>query len=102
MGPWIVTSDELQDPNGLELVLTLNGQEMQRSNTSNHVFTVQKLVAFLSGLATLKPGDVVLTGTPGGVGSARDPQVFMKDGDVVTIEIDKVGTLENNIVAVNK
>ncbi|MGN4241033.1 fumarylacetoacetate hydrolase family protein [Staphylococcus equorum] len=101
MGPWIMTSDELQDPDGLELVLTLNGEEMQRSNTSNHVFTVQKLVAFLSGLATLKPGDIVLTGTPGGVGSARDPQVFMKDGDVVKIEIDKIGALENKVVAEN-
>lgn len=97
MGPWLVTSDELTDPAGLELVLTLNGEEMQRSNTSNHVFTVQKLVEFLSNLMTLEPGDVVLTGTPGGVGAARDPQVFMKDGDVVKVDIDKVGTLENRV-----
>ncbi|GAB3053165.1 fumarylacetoacetate hydrolase family protein [Virgibacillus ainsalahensis] len=97
MGPWLITSDELTDPAGLELVLTVNGEERQRSNTSNHVFTVQKLVEFLSNLMTLEPGDIILTGTPAGVGFARDPQVFLKDGDVVKIEIDKVGTLENRV-----
>ncbi|MGJ9385451.1 fumarylacetoacetate hydrolase family protein [Salipaludibacillus sp. CF4.18] len=98
MGPWLVTSDELTDPSGLEVVLTVNGEERQHSNTENLVFTVQKLVAFFSNLMTLEPGDVVLTGTPGGVGFARDPQVFLKDGDVVKIEIDKVGVLENRVV----
>ncbi|RLL46893.1 FAA hydrolase family protein [Oceanobacillus piezotolerans] len=97
MGPWLVTSDEITDPSGLEVVLTVNGEERQHSNTENLVFTVQKLVAFLSNLMTLEPGDVVLTGTPGGVGVARDPQVFLKDGDVVKIEIDKIGTLENKV-----
>ncbi|WP_019636441.1 fumarylacetoacetate hydrolase family protein [Paenibacillus fonticola] len=101
MGPWMVTSDELQDPSGLEVVLTVNGEERQRSNTANLVFTVQRLVEFLSGLMTLEPGDVILTGTPGGVGFARDPQVFLKDGDVVRIEIDKIGALENKVSKAN-
>ncbi|USG64336.1 fumarylacetoacetate hydrolase family protein [Brevibacillus ruminantium] len=97
MGPWLVTREEIQDPAGLEVVLTVNGEERQRSNTSNLVFTVQYLVEFLSQLVTLEPGDVVLTGTPGGVGVARDPQVFLKDGDVVRIEIDRIGALENRV-----
>ncbi|MGJ9460706.1 fumarylacetoacetate hydrolase family protein [Oceanobacillus sp. CF4.6] len=97
MGPWLITSDELSDPSGLEVVLTVNGEERQHSNTENLVFTVPKLVQFLSNLMTLEPGDIVLTGTPGGVGVARDPQVFLKDGDVVKIDIDKVGTLENRV-----
>ncbi|KAA0759585.1 fumarylacetoacetate hydrolase family protein [Bacillus sp. SH5-2] len=102
MGPWLVTSDELQDPAGLEVVLTVNDEERQRSNTSNLVFSVQYLVEFLSNLMTLEPGDVVLTGTPGGVGVARNPQVFLKDGDVVKIEIDKIGVLENHVTSVKK
>ncbi|MBM7714294.1 acylpyruvate hydrolase [Bacillus thermophilus] len=97
MGPWLVTSDELADPSGLEISLTVNGEERQRSNTANLVFTVQRLIEFLSELMTLEPGDVILTGTPGGVGVAREPQAFLKDGDVVRIEVDKVGVLENKV-----
>lgn len=97
MGPWIKTRDELTDPSGLEVVLTVNGEERQRSNTANLVFTVPYLVEFLSGLMTLEPGDVILTGTPGGVGAARDPQAFLQDDDVVRIEIDDVGVLENRV-----
>ncbi len=97
MGPWLVTSDEIQDPAGMEIVLTVNGEELQHSNTANLVFTVPFLVEFLSGLMTLEPGDVILTGTPGGVGFARNPQVFLKDGDVVRVEIDKIGALENRV-----
>jgi acylpyruvate hydrolase len=97
MGPWLVTGDEIGDPAGLEVVLTVNGEERQRSNTANLVFTVPYLVEFLSGLMTLEPGDVILTGTPGGVGVARNPQVFLKDGDVVRIEIDRIGALENRV-----
>ena len=66
------------------------------------MFDVQYLVEFLSNLMTLEPGDIILTGTPGGVGVARDPQVFLKDGDVVRVEIDKIGDLENKVSAVNK
>ncbi|MET3291106.1 UNVERIFIED_CONTAM: acylpyruvate hydrolase [Brevibacillus sp. OAP136] len=97
MGPWLITRDELGDPAGLEVVLTVNGEERQRSNTANLVFTVPYLVEFLSGLMTLEPGDVILTGTPGGVGVARNPQVFLQDGDVVRIEIDRIGVLENQV-----
>jgi acylpyruvate hydrolase len=100
MGPWLITSDELQNPSGLEVVLTVNGEERQRSNTANLVFSVPYLVEFLSNLMTLEPGDVILTGTPGGVGVAREPQVFLKDGDVVKIEIDQIGALENRVSAV--
>ncbi len=97
MGPWLITTDELTNPSGLEVVLTVNGEERQRSNTQNLVFSVQYLVEFLSNLMTLEPGDVILTGTPGGVGFARNPQVFLKDGDIVKIEIEKIGTLENRV-----
>ncbi|AGT31774.1 2-hydroxyhepta-2,4-diene-1,7-dioate isomerase [Geobacillus genomosp. 3] len=97
MGPWLVTTDELADPSGLGIALFVNGEERQRSNTANLVFTVPYLVEFLSGLMTLEPGDVILTGTPGGVGVARNPQVFLKDGDVVRIEVEKIGVLENRV-----
>lgn len=102
MGPWLVTGDELADPSGLEVVLTVNGEERQRSNTGNLVFTVPYLVEFLSNLMTLEPGDVILTGTPGGVGVARNPQVFLKDGDTVRIEIDRIGVLENRVKRVEE
>src|SRR4051812_42841092 len=97
MGPWLITSDELTNPSGLGVVLTVNGEVRQKTNTENLVFSVQKLVSFLSNLVTLEPGDVVLTGTPGGVGVAMDPPTFLKDGDVVRIEIDQVGVLENKV-----
>jgi acylpyruvate hydrolase len=97
MGPWLLTKDELPDPAGLEVVLTVNGEERQHSNTANLVFSVPFLVEFLSNLMTLEPGDVILTGTPGGVGVAREPQIFLKDGDVVRVEIDRVGVLENRV-----
>ncbi|MFD2215698.1 fumarylacetoacetate hydrolase family protein [Metabacillus endolithicus] len=97
MGPWLVTADDLTDPSGLDIVLTVNGEERQRSNTANLVFSVPYLVEFLSNIMTLEPGDIILTGTPGGVGVARDPQVFLKDGDVVRIEVDQVGVLKNKV-----
>ncbi|MGV2448242.1 UNVERIFIED_CONTAM: fumarylacetoacetate hydrolase family protein, partial [Bacillus sp. ATCC 13368] len=96
-GPWLVTSDALSDPSGLNVRLPVNGEERQQTNTSNFVFDVKYLVEFLSNLMALEPGDIVLTGTPGGVGVARDPQVFLKDGDVVKIEIDKIGYLETRV-----
>ncbi len=102
MGPWLITSDELQSPSGLEVVLTVNGEERQRSNTANLVFSVQYLVGFLSNLMTIEPGDVILTGTPGGVGVARNPQVFLNNGDVVKIEIDQIDVLENRVASVKE
>ena len=97
MGPWLVTSDELTDPSGLEVILAVNGEERQHTNTANLVFSVQYLVEFLSNLMTLEPGDIILTGTPGGVGAAMNPPTWLKDGDVVKIAIDKIGTLENKV-----
>ncbi|MFJ8235119.1 fumarylacetoacetate hydrolase family protein [Ureibacillus sp. NPDC094379] len=99
MGPYLVTADEIGDPSGLSMVLKVNGEVRQSTNTDDFVFNVPKLVSFLSGLMTLEPGDVVLTGTPGGVGVAMNPPQFLKDGDVVTIEVDKIGSLENKVVA---
>lgn len=97
MGPWLITRDELQNPHELEIFLTVNGEERQRSNTKNLVFNVNFLVEFLSGIMTLEPGDVICTGTPGGVGVARDPQIFLKDGDVVRVEVERIGALENTV-----
>lgn len=100
MGPYLITTDELTDASNLNVVLTVNGEERQRTNTNNLVFTVEKLVAFLSNLMVLEPGDIVLTGTPGGVGFAMEPQVFLKDGDVVKVEIDEIGFIENTVKTV--
>ncbi|ANB57170.1 fumarylacetoacetate (FAA) hydrolase family protein [Anoxybacillus sp. B7M1] len=100
MGPWLVTKDEIPDPHSLEISLTVNGEERQRSNTRNLVFNVHYLVEFLSHIMTLEPGDVICTGTPGGVGVARHPQVFLQHGDVVRIEVERIGVLENRVVAV--
>ncbi|RFB18568.1 FAA hydrolase family protein [Bacillus sp. HNG] len=97
LGPWLVTADEIKDPQRLEMVLTVNGEERQRTNTANQVFTVKRLVSFLSQLVTLEPGDLVITGTPGGVVQAMEPQVWLKDGDVVRVEIEQVGVLENTV-----
>jgi len=97
MGPWLVTADEIGDPSGLTIRLEVNGEERQRSNTAQLVFTVPFLVRFLSELVTLEPGDVILTGTPGGVGFARQPRQFLKDGDLVRVEVDKIGFIENRV-----
>jgi acylpyruvate hydrolase len=99
MGPYLVTRDEIADPHNLELSLYLNGQRMQHSNTRNLIFKTDYLIAFLSQVFTLEPGDVVSTGTPGGVGFARKPPVFMKPGDRVRIEIEGLGALENPVEA---
>jgi acylpyruvate hydrolase len=100
MGPCLVTKDEISDPHNLEIALWVNGEERQRSNTRHLVFDVPRLVEFLSELMTLEPGDVVCTGTPGGVGIARTPPVFLQDGDVVRIEVEHIGILENRVRAV--
>ena len=102
MGPWIVTKDEITNPGGLEISLKVNGEIRQKSNTENLVFDVPFLVEFLSHIMTLEPGDVVCTGTPGGVGFAREPQVFLQDGDVITVEIEKIGAIENQVREVKK
>lgn len=95
LGPAVVTHDEIPDPQNLAVRTTLNGDLMQDSNTHDMVFTVPVLVAYISRMFTLEPGDVILTGTPEGVGEGRTPQVFMKDGDVVAVSVSSVGTLTN-------
>lgn len=99
MGPAIVTTDEVPDPNALRISLRLNGQTMQDSSTEQLIFKVDELVAFLSETVTLEPGDVIATGTPPGVGFARTPPVFMKPGDVVEVEVEKLGVLSNPVAA---
>jgi 2-keto-4-pentenoate hydratase/2-oxohepta-3-ene-1,7-dioic acid hydratase in catechol pathway len=99
MGPALVTADEIPDPHDLDIRLTINGEVLQDSNTCNLIFGIPQLVAALSEVMTLEPGDVVATGTPPGVGMARKPQRWLKPGDVVDIEIEGLGTLSNPVVA---
>jgi 2-keto-4-pentenoate hydratase/2-oxohepta-3-ene-1,7-dioic acid hydratase in catechol pathway len=96
-GPWIVTRDEVPDPHNLRISLTLNGQTMQDSNTSNLIFNVPFLVSYLSQSVTWETGDLISTGTPPGVGVFRKPPVFLKPGDEVSITIDRLGTLTNPV-----
>jgi len=98
VGPWIVTADQIPDPHRLAIRLTLNGKLMQESCTEQMVFGVAELVSHLSSTMTLQPGDLLLTGTPPGVGAGRDPQVFLKKGDRVSVELEGIGTLENTMV----
>ena len=97
-GPAIVTADEIEDPHNLDISLTLNGEVMQHSNTRNLIFQVPRLIAFLSSVFTLEPGDIIATGTPGGVGFARKPPRYLKAGDQVTVRIEGLGELSNPVV----
>ena len=99
LGPYLVTPDEVGDPHDLDISLKLNGERMQSANTSMFIFDVPRLVATISEFVPLAPGDVVLTGTPSGVGYRRDPKVLLKDGDQVVTEVARVGRLENPVVA---
>lgn len=99
IGPTLVTADEVPDPQDLDISLTLNGKTMQSSNTSNLIFTVPYLIAHLSTTMTLLPGDIVSTGTPGGVGYFRNPKVLLQPGDVVSVTVEGLGTLTNSIAA---
>lgn len=98
LGPCLVTTDDIPNPNALTIKTILNGQVMQDWNTNDMIFDVPTLIEFLSGSVTLLPGTVILTGTPHGVGAARKPQVFLKAGDSVTIEIEKIGALTNPVI----
>ena len=99
LGPVLVTRDELTDPNALAIKSMLNGEVMQSSNTKDMIFDVPALISFLSEDTTLLPGTVIMTGTPEGVGWARDPKVVLKPGDTIAIEIEGLGRLENPVVA---
>jgi acylpyruvate hydrolase len=98
IGPFLVTKEELGDADGLSIQLRLNGKTMQNSNTRNLLFKVPDLISHISKVMTLEIGDVISTGTPGGVGFVRNPQVFMKPGDVVEIELEGIGVLRNPVV----
>lgn len=97
MGPWIVSADEIGDPHALSIAFRLNGIEKQRSTTAQMIFRIPRLIAELSKGMTLEPGDVIATGTPEGVGFARTPPEFLKNGDVMEVEIEKIGELRNRI-----
>jgi 2-keto-4-pentenoate hydratase/2-oxohepta-3-ene-1,7-dioic acid hydratase in catechol pathway len=96
-GPWMVTADEIQPDQRLTLSTRLNGVEVQKSHTGLMIHSIPRLIHYISSFTPLLPGDVIVTGTPGGVGNKRTPQLFMKHGDVVEIEIDAVGVLRNTI-----
>ncbi len=98
LGPCLVLKDEIPDPARLKIKTILNGQVMQDWRTDDMIFDVPSLISFLSGSTTLLPGTVILTGTPHGVGFARKPPVYLKPGDSVTIEIDKIGALTNPVI----
>jgi len=97
LGPWLVTPDEIGDPQQLEVSLRLNGVVKQHAPTSSMIFTIPRIIAYLSQGTTLEPGDVIATGTPEGVGFARTPPEFMQDGDIVEVEVSKIGVLRNRL-----
>ena len=99
LGPALVTADEIPDPQDLRLTTRLNGELMQDANTADMIFSVADTIAELSRDMTLLPGTLILTGTPHGVGVARNPRVFLKPGDVLDLHIDRIGTLTNPVVA---
>jgi acylpyruvate hydrolase len=99
LGPFLVTPDEVGDPHALDISLELNGERMQSGNTRQLIFDIPAIVAAISEFVPLAPGDVVLTGTPSGVGYRREPKVLLRDGDRVAVEIERVGRLENPVMA---
>ena len=96
-GPYIVTRDDIPDPQALQVRTILNGQEMQNSNTKNMVFGVARLIAYISEGTTLMPGDLIPTGTPFGVGFSRKPPVYLKDGDECVCEVEHIGAIRNRV-----
>lgn len=98
LGPDLVTADEIDDPHALDISLTVNGETMQQANTEEMLFDIPTLIEHITCFTTLEPGDVIATGTPAGVGNFREPPVYLKDGDVVRIEIDGVGVQQNPVV----
>ena len=98
LGPWMVTSDEIRDPTVMTLMTRLNGVEMQRSGTDMLIYSIPRIISYVSDFTPLEPGDVIATGTPAGVGHRRNPPVWMKAGDVLEVEITGIGTLRSRIV----
>jgi len=101
LGPWIVTQDEVPDPHDLPIRCSVNEEVLQDSNTNEMIFSIPTLIEFCSRAFTLLPGDIIITGTPHGVGVFRDPQIFLKNGDVVTVEIEGIGSLTNTCAEEN-
>ncbi len=99
LGPWIVTADEIPDPGCLRVRCRVNGEARQDATTADLIHGVAELIAYCSRSFTLQPGDVIATGTPGGVGAFRDPPMFLADGDLVEVEIERIGTLRNRCAA---
>jgi 2,4-diketo-3-deoxy-L-fuconate hydrolase len=100
LGPWLVTADEVGDPQALDMWLDVNGRRMQTGNTRTMIFGVAEIVSYVSRLFTLEPGDVIITGTPPGVGMGQKPApVYLKPGDVMTLGINKLGTQRQAVVA---
>lgn len=97
-GPWMATADEIGDPSSLSFETRLNGERMQSAQVADLVFDIPRLIAYISSFCELLPGDVIVTGTPGGVGYVRKPPVYMKAGDVVEIDIQGIGVLRNHVV----
>jgi 2-keto-4-pentenoate hydratase/2-oxohepta-3-ene-1,7-dioic acid hydratase in catechol pathway len=98
-GPWIVTADEISEPGKLALRTVLNGVEVQHGNTADLIFNIPTIISYVSGFTPLSPGDIISTGTPEGVGFLRKPPIWLKPGDIVEIEVEKIGTLRNPVVA---
>lgn len=98
-GPWMATRGEIADNAKLNLVTRLNGMEVQRATSHDMIYSIPKLIAYCSMFSQLEPGDVIVTGTPGGVGSKRNPPLFMKDGDTIEVEIEEIGVLRNPVKA---
>jgi 2-keto-4-pentenoate hydratase/2-oxohepta-3-ene-1,7-dioic acid hydratase in catechol pathway len=96
-GPWMVSADEIAPGQVMTLVTRLNGQEMQRTTTDKMIHSIPRQIAYISAFVPLAAGDVIVTGTPGGVGNKRNPPVYMKDGDVVEIDVDAIGVLRNPV-----
>lgn len=99
IGPWLVTADEIPDPQQLKISLRLNGETMQNSSTKEFIFGIDRLIAHVTQLVTLEPGDLIFTGTPPGVGGARKPPVWLKPGDTCEVEIEGLGVLRNPVRA---
>lgn len=97
LGPWLVTADEIPNPHSLAIATRVNGETLQSSNTADMIFDIPRLIEFLSGSTTLLPGTVILTGTPSGVGMAREPRRWLAPGDVVEVEIEHIGCLRNPV-----
>jgi 2-keto-4-pentenoate hydratase/2-oxohepta-3-ene-1,7-dioic acid hydratase in catechol pathway len=102
IGPALTTADEIVDPQKLDIQMRLNGRVMQQANTSEMLYSIAELIAYVSRVCTLEPGDLLFTGTPAGVGFARQPPVFLKDGDFLEVEIESLGILENMVMSSHK